>query len=277
LLRRLAGERFEAALSVRNDPRDHLFMLLVGARLRYGFPARGSGCFLTHALARTRPKQHKVEDWRDLGRALGLSGMEGAGPQLVHAQYREPAVDEMLSGLAGKPLLCLHPGARIGVRRWPEQYFACLVEKLREQFDFHLVLVPDPDGYGTTLAPLADAVLRPLSVPELVDVLGRADLLLCNDSGPGHIAAACGRPAIPIFGPTDPDWFRPWGDQHHVVIRDICPWRPCFDYCKFSEPYCMTKLLPERVWPEIQEHLRALIARAVLPPAFERSASLAAL
>ncbi len=273
LLRQLAGERFEAAVSVRSDPRDHVFMLLAGARTRFGFPRRGSGSFLTRSLVRSRPKQHKVEDWRDIGRALGLAGMDDAGPALAHAQYRLPAVDEMLAGLSGKPLLCLHPGARIAVRRWPERSFAYLIEKLRARFDFHLVLVPDPDGYGAALAPLADAVLRPLTVPELVDMLGRADLLLCNDSGPGHIAAACGRPVIPIFGPTDPDWFRPWGEQHHIVIRDICPWRPCFDYCKFREPHCMTKLLPERVWPEIEEHIGSLITRGILPAAGDRAAS----
>ena len=272
LLSRLAGERFDAAVSVRSDPRDHFFMMLAGARTRYGFPRRGSEVFLTHPLTRSRPRQHKVEDWRDIGRALGFPGMDEANPSLDHAQYRQPAIDEMLAGLAGKPLLCLHPGARIPVRRWPEQNFAYLIEKLRARFDFHLVLVPDPDGYGSGLAPLADAVLRPLTVPELVDMLGRTDLLLCNDSGPGHIAATCGRPVIPIFGPTDPDWFRPWGDQHHIVIRDICPWRPCFDYCKFSEPYCMTKLLPERAWPEIEDHLGGLIARGILPPSMERQA-----
>lgn len=270
LLRRLAQERFEAAVSVRSDPRDHFFMMLAGARTRFGFPRRGSTFFLTHPLARSRAKQHRVEDWRDLGRALGLPAMENAGPELAHAQYRQRTVDEMLADLSGKPLLCLHPGAHIAVRRWPERSFAHVVEKLRARFDFHLVLVPDPDGYGSTLAPLADAVLRPLTVPELVDVLGRADLVLCNDSGPGHIAAACGRPVIPIFGPTDPDWFRPWGDQHHIVIRDICPWRPCFDYCKFSEPHCLTKLLPERVWPEIEDHITGLMARGILPRTLER-------
>jgi heptosyltransferase-2 len=201
---------------------------------------------------------------------LRLPGAAQAGPRLEHARYRSAAVDQMFAGCSGKPLICLHPGARIGVRRWPEQYFAYVIEKLRSHFEFQLILVPDPDGYGSGLSPLADKVLRPLTVPELVDVLGRVDLLLCNDSGPGHIAAACGRPVIPIFGPTDPDWFRPWGDQHHVVIRDICPWRPCFDYCKFSEPYCMTKLLPERVWPEIREHIEGLIERGLLPREFAR-------
>ena len=271
LFHRLRSEHFAAAVSVRNDPRDHLFMLLAGARTRYGFPVKGSGAFLTHPLLRGSARQHKVKDWRDLSRVLDLPRMADDGPQLEHARYRSSTVDELFAGLSPKPIVCLHPGARIGVRRWPEAYFILIVEKLRAHFDFHLVLVPSPEGCGSALSALADLVLRPLTVPELVDVLGRADILLCNDSGPGHIAAACGRPVIPIFGPTDPDWFRPWGDQHHVVIRDICPWRPCFDYCKFSEPYCMTKLLPERVWPEIYQHLRNLLERGLLPPAFEKA------
>jgi ADP-heptose:LPS heptosyltransferase len=273
LILRLRRERFDAAVSVRNDPRDHLLMLLVGARRRYGFPLRGSQAFLTDPLLRSKPKQHKVEDWHDLARALSLPDAAGGAPALEHPRYRSPVVDGLLAPAMaeGKPILCLHPGARISVRRWPEGYFARIVEKLRQRFDFHLVLIPDPDGYGSALAPLADSVLRPLAVEELVDVLGRVDLLLCNDSGPGHLAASCGRPAIPIFGPTDPEWFRPWGDIHQIVIRDICPWRPCFDYCKFSEPYCLTRLLPDTVWPEIHEHILALIDRGLLSRRMLRS------
>jgi ADP-heptose:LPS heptosyltransferase len=241
-------------------------MLLAGARTRYGFPIRGSDAFLTHPLARNSPKQHKVEDWRAIGRALDLADMADAGPHLDHARYRSEAISEIFAPLSGKPIFCLHPGARIDVRRWPERYFVYIVEKLRANFDFRLLLVPGPEGCSTALSSMADLVLRPVNVPELVDVLGRIDLLLCNDSGPEHIAAACGRPVIPVFGPTEPDWFRPWGDQHHLVIQDICPWRPCFDYCKFSENFCMTKLLPERVWPEIRSHVEVLISRGILPP-----------
>lgn len=267
LIARLRRGRFDAVVSVRNDPRDHLLMRLVGAKQRFGFPVRGSQVFLTHPVMRSKPKQHKVEDWRDLGRALGLPGMDDAQPHLDHTRYRSAHVDALLSWI-DRPIVCLHPGARIKVRRWPEPYFAKIVERLRLQFDFHLTLIPDPDGYGMDLSNLCDSVLPALAVNELVDVLGRVDLLLCNDSGPGHIAASCGRPAIPIFGPTDPDWFRPWGDIQHIVIRDICPWRPCFDYCKFSEPYCMTKLLPEAAWPDIYEHLLSLLHRGVLPERF---------
>ena len=141
------------------------------------------------------------------------------------------------------------------------------IRRLRRHFDFHLILVPDPDGFGLGLAPFADTCIARLSVREMVDLLGRVDLLLCNDSGPSHIAASCGRPVIPIFGPSAPDCFRPWGDVHKVVIRDICPWRPCKDYCLFPEVYCMTKLMPDTVWPDIYQHIRTLIDRGIVSPA----------
>lgn len=266
LIRTLRREHFDAAVSVRNDPRDHLLMWLVGAERRYGFPKRGSGFFLTNPLFHDRAKQHRVEDWHTLARALGLPLNGAPGPRLDPAAYRSPVIDNLLAGIT-KPVFCLHTGARITVRRWPTEYFANVLRALRRRFDFHLLLIPDLDGYGRELAPLADSVAPPLTVDELVDVLGRIDLLLCNDSGPGHIAAACGRPAVPIFGPTDPDWFRPWGAQHHIVIRDICPWRPCFDYCKFREPYCLTKLLPDHAAPEIIDYIQGGIAAGFLPAA----------
>lgn len=271
LIGRLRRMRFDAAVSVRNDPRDHVLMWLFDVRERFGFPWK-RGRFINRPVTRTNPKQHKVEDWRDLGTALGFPGMAAAAPLLDHPAYRSEKVDALLAPqrASGRPLVVLHPGARIHVRRWPEAYFAEIVRRLRGVFDFHLALVPDPDGYGMGLAPLCDEVLPTLGVQELVDVLGRVEFLLCNDSGPGHLASSCGRPAVVVFGPTDPDWFRPWGPDHYLVIRDICPWRPCFDYCLFREPYCMTKLMPDAAWPGIVAHLRDLQERGVLAKSLTR-------
>lgn len=260
LLRRLRSERFDAAVSVRPDPRDHVLLWLAGARRRYGFPHRLSGPFLTDPVRQARPKQHKVEDWRALRGALGLAPVAGDEPALAHARYRSPAVDALFADVS-KPVICLHTGARIAVRRWPLAYYVSVLGELRRRLDFHLLLITDPDGAGRELAPLADSVAPPMSLGELVDTLGRVELLLCNDSGPMHIAASCGRPVIALFGPTDPDWFRPWGTSHHVVLRDLCALRPCFDYCPFPEPYCLTKLLPETAAPEIVAHAEEVLAR----------------
>ena len=110
----------------------------------------------------------------------------------------------------------------------------------------------------------ANSILRNLTVRELVFVLGSSDLVLCNDSGPSHVAAECKRPVISFFGPGEPAWFRPWGDYNKIIVRDICPERPCFDYCKFAEPFCLTKLLPGEVWPEIEQHVEDLIRQGVV-------------
>lgn len=268
LLKQLRKEHYDVAVSARDDPRDHLLMALIGARQRVGFAHRGSGLLLTHPVLRTHgPTQHKVEDWRDLGAALGLSCTREAQPRLRHEAYRSIRIDTLFAELT-LPVLVLHAGARIPVRRWPAAYFEELILRLRREFTFHLILIPDPDGYGSQLAPLADTVLNDLTLAELVDVLGRADLLLSNDSGPAHLAAACQRPTLVMFGPTRADWFRPWGDIHHLVMRDLCRFRPCFDYCHFAEPYCMTGLRPEMVWPEVRDQVRQLVARGVLPAGF---------
>jgi len=265
LLRQLRKEHYDVAVSTRDDPRDHLLMALIGARERVGFSHCGSGVFLTRCVVRTHgANQHKVEDWRDLGAAMGFQGMEAAQPRLSLPAYRSARVDALFATI-NKPVFALHTGARIPVRRWPEPYFQDLIGRLRREFDFHLILIPDPDGYGSQLAPLADTVCEGLSLAELTDVISRCGLLLCNDSGPAHIAAACERPAIALFGPTKPEWFRPWGPLHKVILRDICPQRPCFDYCRFPEPYCMTKLVPGEVWPEVRAHILHLAQQGVLP------------
>jgi ADP-heptose:LPS heptosyltransferase len=266
--------RPEFAVSVRKDPRDHFLMWLVKARKRVGFGVHGSTMFLTDSLPFSRDKScHVVEDWFAI--SSHLVPRSAAKQLCVRLDQRSYADDRTRNLLLPqpRPVVCLHAGARIPVRRWPERNFAELIRRLRERFDFHLLLIPDPDGYGRALASAADQVADNLSVEQLIAVIGKVDLLISNDSAPAHIAAACGTPVIAIFGPTDPARFRPWSEHQHVVVRDICPYRPCFDYCRFPEPFCLTKLRPDLVWPEIEERVSDWIKQAVLPSTFQRAAA----
>jgi ADP-heptose:LPS heptosyltransferase len=266
LIRKLRSLRPDVAVSVRKDPRDHLLMWMVGAKRRVGFPTYGSGLLLTDPLSWSinRPC-HVVDDWLSLSKRLTPNGESAEDTVWLQCENYVGSRVRNISPVAGRSVVCLHVGARIAVRRWPESYFAQLIEKLRSRFDFSLLLIPDPDGYGRRLANLADQVSDNLTVEELIATIGSSDLLISNDSAPAHIAAACETPVIAIFGPTDPGRFRPWGEHQHVVIRDICPYRPCFDYCRFPEPFCLTKLAPEDVWPEIEERISQWINTGVLP------------
>jgi len=275
MILRLRAEKYDVCVSVRNDPRDQILMWLIGAKERAGFFLEGrrrffdaGRLFLTRRLKRPREKQHKVEDWHQLGLSINLPMPPVTGVWLDHESYRTGRVDELFAK-ASKPVICLHTGARNAVRRWPEQYFAAVIRRLRKVFDFHLIVIPEPTGGTPVLTEIADSFVTSLSVGEMVDLLGRVDLLICNDSGPAHVAAGCGSNVISIFGPSDPDWFRPWGEQNRVILSNMCDYRPCFDDCKFAEAHCMTKLTPEIAYPEIEQYVSGLFTKL---PAVAQSA-----
>ena len=249
--------RFDAAVSVRSDPRDHLMMWLAGVRRRVGFSTRWSRRLLNEPILARDPNAHRVEDWWIVQDRLTSAPQLHFPPRLV-PDARLVEHFGLQLGQNFRPVIALHCGARIAVRRWPEDYYRRLILSLRQKFDFQLVLIPDPDGYGAGLGNLAEHTFARLDLPQLLALLSCASHVLCNDSGPCHLAAALSVPVVAFFGPQRPELFRPFGDHHLVVIRDICPFRPCSDYCQFSEPYCLTKLTPDIVYPEIENHLVSL-------------------
>jgi heptosyltransferase-2 len=258
IIAELRRERFAAAVSVRADPRDHFLMWLSGARIRIGFPIKGSGFFLHKKLHEPAQKWHRVESYREIGKQLGIAGVAEAHPRIDGAKYRSQRIEDILNTLV-KPIVTVHLGAGQPVRRWPEEYWKQILEQMRQEFDFQLVLVADQGGFGESLRAISDLFIDKLNVSELVNLLARSKVVLCHDSGPMHVAAACGVPTIALFGPGETRWFRPWGDKHQIVIRDICPYRPCFDFCRFSENYCLTRLVPADAWPEIETHFERFI------------------
>jgi len=256
LARQLRRGGLDLAVSARlRDPRDHLLMRLAGIPRRLGFAHPRFGALLNEALPHSAAPRHVVEDWQALGTACGLGG--SLVPALEPARYPRPA-----GWPETGPIVCLHAGARIPVRRWSEAKFAEVLRRVRALGPCQVVLIPDPDGYGLGLAPLADRVIEKMSLPELVAALGASDLLICNDSAPGHIAAACGTPVVTYFGPTSAERYRPWGEAVQVVIRDLCPLRPCFDYCQFAEPHCLTRLEVDETWPEVARFLRGRLPQS---------------
>jgi ADP-heptose:LPS heptosyltransferase len=257
----LPKEKFDVAVSVRHDPRDHFLIWISRARRRIGFPIKGSGLFLHERLREPKEKWHRVESYREVGRHLNIAGIETADPRIEGKSYRTQRVDDALTD-SMIPIVTVHLGAGQPVRHWPEMYWKQILQQLREKFDFHLIVVPDSDGFGAPLQSMADAFIANVNVRELVDLMARSQIVFCHDSGPMHVAAACGVPTIAFFGPGEPRWFRPWGDNHQILIRDICPYRPCFDFCRFPENYCLTKMPPAEVWPEIKSQFERIISTA---------------
>ncbi|GBD94757.1 lipopolysaccharide core heptosyltransferase RfaQ [bacterium BMS3Abin05] len=121
-----------------------------------------------------------------------------------------------------RPVVALHPGAGKVKNRWPAQNFAKTAEILVKKYDAQIALF-----HGQKEKNLADQVAEKANVPikimsdltlrELAAVVSQTDLFIGNDTGTTHVAAAAGTPCVIIFGPTDPNQWKPWGQEFAAI------------------------------------------------------------
>jgi len=239
ILRELRGRRYAAAVSIWPLASDHLFLRLARPRRLLGYGRRGAGWLLDENLA-DGGHLHRPEAWRRLAAELGLPALPAASSRL-----RAPAAPRRV---------VLHSGASQPLRVWPLPRYAELLHRLRAQGWDPVVLcdrpqVADWQKLGEAQAQAAD------NMDELVDTIASAVAFFGNDSGPGHIAALCGVPTFTIFGPQVPDLFAPAHPLAAWSEGRPCPYKPCYDHCRFPEPYCLTNLEVDAVWPEFENWL----------------------
>ncbi len=241
LRRQLTGERFDAGLSARWDPRDHFLLNLVGAKRRIGFPRMRSGIYLTDALTRPGPEAHRYESWRVIARALDLE---------------LPPRDQISipSTAQNRDTVLIHTGAGQPIRVWPLEHYRNLAIHLRSK-KFNVQIACDADQRDWWLRAGEEKVATPATVAELIELTDRAAAFIGNDSGPGHLAAFCGVPTFTIFGPQLPEWFAPLHPQAEWIAGKACPYLPCSDYCRFPEPFCIRKITEEEVLERIGKFL----------------------
>jgi ADP-heptose:LPS heptosyltransferase len=142
------------------------------------------------------------------------------------------AVEQMLRSIAdrgvgpgrasGAQAVLIHPGSGGREKCWPLEQFAALAGRLLEQGRCVRVLLGEVErermGAGELgCFPSAAEIRRPPTCVELAEELLGGSALVCNDSGPGHLAGVLGVPVLSLFGPTDPRLWRPMGPRGQVL------------------------------------------------------------
>ena len=256
--RALRARRFDVALSARMDLRDNLVMALAGVRRRVGFDYGGGAYMLTDALP--PGDGHRAEDWLALTTHLGAPAGDGALTLRVSEEEQAWASQWLAErGIGtGDILAGIHPGASAAVRRWQADRFATVAQRAIASGARALIFEPHQPGAsawpdGSVLAPAT-------SLRQFMALLERCDVVVCNDSGPMHIAAALGVATVSVFTAQRPDWYAPQGREHAFAIVPGFACRPCFDACVFSEPYCNSTLGVERVLPLVDQALARVTA-----------------
>jgi lipopolysaccharide heptosyltransferase II len=165
------------------------------------------------------------------------------------------------SQLPTAKLILLQPGARWKNKRWPVKYFHELVRALAEKFPaarFAVLGGKDDAPLGKIILQAAPEKVLNLcgatSLPEMVEIIRLGDLLITNDTGPMHVAAALGKPLIALFGPTAPERTGPYGQLENVLRLDL-PCSPCLSSrCAIDEKdKCLRDLSPATVLARVEK------------------------
>ncbi len=249
----LRRREFDLVIDLTGLFKSALISRLARGKLRLGpFYAREFSWLFYQRQVGTRDlNRHAVERYLDVARALGLETQDRAFPLTF------PAAS--LSGDGGQPVVVLIPGARWPTKLWPAASFADVAGRLRRD-GVRVVFVggerPSPPDPLTGLDGVVD-MRGQTSLADLGAVLQRADLIIANDTGPVHLAAALGRKVITLMGPTDPKRTGPYGTGHRILSTSP-PCSPCFSkVCRNpAGQICLQHVQPAEVYAAAVEMLK---------------------
>jgi ADP-heptose:LPS heptosyltransferase len=214
---------------------------------------------------------HEVERALDLVSALGV---EPAESRLV-LRVPAPAVQEVENYLAewqltGQyPLIALHPGCTMPARTYPWELYSEVARLLVEQLDA-VVLITGAAGERALVERVRErmpaaarertlAVAGALPFPAFCGLLQRADLLITNNTGPMHIAAAVQTPVVALFALTNPpEQWGPWQVAHRQLFHEVAC-RLCYSRVCPYEQECLRLVSP----PMIVQAASELVAERV--------------
>lgn len=271
LVWRLYRQRFDLAVDLFGSSPTRYLMYLAGIPERVGFsePYRGTERLLTRGVRDVR----WVEREREITRSkieLNLDVVRLVGADTAERQMRLPvpaaarrAIAKRLTGAGLAParrLAALHPGSCFPSRRWPPERFAAVGDHLAERHGLAIVVTGSPDERDLAGA-VAGAMRQPALVlagetglAELGALYARCRLVICNDTGAMHVAAAMGAPLVAITGPTFPI-FAPRG-PHDQVVREEAPCSPCqLIECDKGAEWCLGKIAVARVLAAVDREL----------------------
>jgi ADP-heptose:LPS heptosyltransferase len=199
-----------------------LMAALSGARERVGFATDHRGFLLSHRLPPPDPTIHQLASLRKLVASRGIPADPEPPrlPESLRDLGRGPLESAGLA--AAGDLVLLAPGSANRIKRWPWQRYGELAAELqRRGVTCGVVIGP---GERETARAVSEAAGGPLPVlgedldpAALAGVLAHARVVVCNDSGAMHLAAAVGTPVVALFGLTDPRLTSPTGAPCRVI------------------------------------------------------------
>jgi heptosyltransferase-1 len=237
-VRELRGERYDIVIDLMGLLRSALMAFACRADRRIGFAnaREGAPWFYTEKVAVPAAVTHAVDRYMLVLSNMGIKpvGVTGFGIRIDEKDFAQ--ADGLLKGIGigpGEPFIAIAPSARWTTKRWPAEKFIKLAGRLQAEKGVKCVFLGSSEdsailaGHGRDTSVADSALFGSTSLKGLAAILKKARLLVTNDSGPMHVAAAVGTPVVALFGPTDPARTGPYG-RGHAVMTSGASCAPCF-------------------------------------------------
>jgi lipopolysaccharide heptosyltransferase II len=228
-----------------------------------GIPLRLAHChenpyhLLTDWVADPEPAacvRHEVQRQLDLVAAVGCraadQGLSFAVPPAARTHIRRRL--RAMGVRTGVPLVVVHAGASAASRRYPPEQFAAALNIVYASAQCELVFTGSAqeqaliESIRASLRFPSHSTAGRLDLPELGALIERAELMVANNTGPVHIAAALGTPVVDLYALTNPQ-HTPWQVASRVLSHDV-PCRYCYkSSCPHGHQNCLRLIAPERV------------------------------
>jgi lipopolysaccharide heptosyltransferase II len=260
-------QRFDWVIDLQGLARSGFVAWLANGRFTVGLddPREFAAGFYDAIVPRPSPRTHAVDWYLTVLKLLNVP----IHWNFVWLPQRSEASRSVLEKWApeNSRWVGISPGARWMNKRWPADYYARLVELLaRDYSDLSFVVLgaKTDDAAGQMIARVAPKRCLNLAgettLPELVEWIRRCELVVTNDSGPMHIAAALRKRVVSLFGPTDPRRTGPYF-QTKRALQVSLPCVPCLkSSCHYEKPYeCLRALTPAVVEQEIRCRFAELV------------------
>jgi heptosyltransferase-2 len=256
--RSLRENRYTHAYVLPNSWKSALAPYFAGIRNRIGYVGEARYGLLTEARKLDRKALPQiVARYAALAPAAGACFDATPAPQLVPNPANLRAAMHALRLSTAKPVAILCPGAEFGpAKRWPAEHFATLAKRLADD-GYALWILGSPNDRAVAAALIA---ALPSPVPDAMDLTGLTDLgtaidlmsvaslVVSNDSGLMHAAAAVNAPLVALFGSSSPAYTPPLSPVARIAKIDIAC-SPCFKReCPLGHFRCMRELSPELVY-----------------------------
>ncbi|MGC8808746.1 MAG: lipopolysaccharide heptosyltransferase II [bacterium] len=262
LAKKLKEEKIDLAILFPNSFESALITYLARIPKRAGYNTDGRGLLLTYPVPPPeKRKGHQIDYYLKLVNYLGFPISTRVPLLKINAEQAAWARQKLVSlGIKdNEPLVGMAPGSSYGpAKEWPVKKFAELSQKIIKKLGARIIVLGGQNDRELAQKILASSqnlgydLTGQTSLVEAMALMVQCRLIVTNDSGLMHVAAALQVPLVAIFGSTDPSHTGPVG-KHCRVIRKALPCSPCFKKNCPKNTECLEAISVEEVYREVEK------------------------